>query len=61
MPSVVFLLPAALLKLIPSDTANRGTSLPSSGTKAISNQQCTLQVPADYDPNKEYKLIFGFY
>lgn len=32
-----------------------------SGTKSIGNRQYILQVPANYDSNKPYKLIFGFH
>jgi len=42
-------------------TPGCGKSPPSSGTKTINNRQYILQVPANYDPNKEYKLIFGFH
>jgi poly(3-hydroxybutyrate) depolymerase len=42
-------------------TPGCGKSPPSSGTKTINNRQYVLQVPANYNPNKEYKLIFGFH
>lgn len=44
-----------------ASTAGCGKSPPASGTKNIGSRQYILQVPANYDPNHEYKLIFGFH
>jgi poly(3-hydroxybutyrate) depolymerase len=44
-----------------SATAGCGKSPPASGTKTINGRQYILQVPANYNPNTEYKLIFGFH
>ncbi|EAU84083.1 fungal cellulose binding domain-containing protein [Coprinopsis cinerea okayama7 len=57
-----FLLLAATLQgVIAASTPGCGRSPPSSGTKNIGNRQYILQVPANYDPNRPYKLIFGFH
>lgn len=55
---------APLLVVVPAAlaaTPGCGKSPPSSSAKTINNRQYVLQVPANYDPNKEFKLIFGFH
>lgn len=42
-------------------TAGCGKNPPSSGTKNIGSRQYVLQVPANYNPNREYRLVFGFH
>lgn len=58
---IVAVLSAALLEPASARTAGCGKAPPSSGTRSIGNRQYTLQVPADYDPSREYRLVFGFH
>jgi poly(3-hydroxybutyrate) depolymerase len=58
---VFTLLVAATLDTVTAATAGCGKSPPSSGTKNIGNRQYILQVPSNYSPSREYKLIFGFH
>jgi poly(3-hydroxybutyrate) depolymerase len=51
----------ATLDCVAAKTAGCGKSPPASGTKNIGNRQYILQVPANYNPDREYKLIFGFH
>ncbi|GJC81187.1 putative feruloyl esterase C [Colletotrichum liriopes] len=59
--TIIFLLLSASLQSVMARTAGCGKAPPSSGTKSIGNRRYTLQVPANYDSNKEYMLIFGFH
>ncbi|KZL65497.1 ferulic acid esterase A (fungal cellulose binding domain-containing protein) [Colletotrichum tofieldiae] len=59
--TIIFLLLSASLQSVMARTAGCGKTPPSSGTKSIGNRRYTLQVPANYDSNKEYMLIFGFH
>ncbi|RXW23315.1 hypothetical protein EST38_g2551 [Candolleomyces aberdarensis] len=59
--TVLFIFLAAAFQGAIAGTAGCGRTPPSSGTKSIGNRQYILQVPANYEPNKEYKLIFGFH
>ncbi|PPR04239.1 hypothetical protein CVT24_013322 [Panaeolus cyanescens] len=59
--SLFFLILAASLQTVIAGSAGCGKSPPSSGTKNIGNRQYILQVPANYNPSTEYKLIFTFH
>ncbi|CAG7851104.1 Probable feruloyl esterase C; AltName: Full=Ferulic acid esterase C; Flags: Precursor [Serendipita indica DSM 11827] len=63
--TVFLLLAAATIDGVLARSAGCGKSPPSSGTKSMTvngkTRQYILQVPANYDPNKPYKLIFGFH
>jgi poly(3-hydroxybutyrate) depolymerase len=59
--SILALLVVAVLDCVSAQTAGCGKTPPSSGTKNIGNRQYILQVPANYNPNTQYKLIFGFH
>ncbi|KAF9057896.1 fungal cellulose binding domain-containing protein [Panaeolus papilionaceus] len=59
--SLFFLILAASLQSVIAASAGCGKSPPSSGTKNIGSRQYILQVPANYNPNTPYKLIFGFH
>ncbi|KAF5317980.1 hypothetical protein D9619_012070 [Psilocybe cf. subviscida] len=50
-----------LLQGTVAGTAGCGKSPLASGTRTVSGRQYILQVPSNYDSNKEYKLIFGFH
>ena len=52
---------AASLQGIVAQSSGCGKSPPSSGTKNIGSRQYILQVPANYNSNTRYKLIFGFH
>jgi poly(3-hydroxybutyrate) depolymerase len=54
-------LAATAVDLVTAGTAGCGKAPPSSGVKNIGSRQYTLQVPANYNPNTEYRLIFGFH
>jgi len=55
-----FLLAVALQGALAA-TPGCGRSPPASGTKNIGSRQYILQLPNNYDPTREYKLIFGFH
>ena len=61
--SIIYL--AALLPGVLSKSAGCGKSAIASGTKSMTvngkTRQYVLQVPANYNPNTAYKLIFGFH
>ncbi|RXW21574.1 hypothetical protein EST38_g4267 [Candolleomyces aberdarensis] len=57
----IFFFLAAILQGVVGGTAGCGKTPPASGTKSIGSRQYILQVPANYSPTKEYKLIFGFH
>ena len=63
--SVVAIYLAAILPGVLSKSAGCGKSPPASGTKSMSvngkTRQYVLQVPANYNPNTAYKLIFGYH
>ncbi|PPQ76122.1 hypothetical protein CVT24_003841 [Panaeolus cyanescens] len=59
--SLFFLILAASLQTVIAASAGCGKSPVSSGTKNIGSRQYILQVPANYNPNREYRLIFGFH
>jgi len=59
--SAVFVVLASILQGAIAVTPGCGKAPPASGTKSVGNRQYILQVPANYDSNKEYKLIFGFH
>ncbi|KAF5334787.1 hypothetical protein D9611_012910 [Ephemerocybe angulata] len=53
---------AALHYALGASTPGCGKNPPASGTKTIgSNRQYILQVPANYNTSRPYKLIFGFH
>lgn len=51
----------ATLDCVTAQTSGCGKSPPASGTKNIGSRQYILQVPNNYDPSRQYKLIFGFH
>ncbi|TFK95905.1 fungal cellulose binding domain-containing protein, partial [Pterulicium gracile] len=52
----------AVHSTLAAPSAGCGKNPPSSGTKTIgSNRQYILQVPANYNPSREYRLVFGFH
>jgi poly(3-hydroxybutyrate) depolymerase len=59
--SIIALLIVAVLDCVTAQTAGCGKTPLSSGTRNIGNRQYILQVPANYDPNHQYKLIFGIH
>ncbi|KAM0323170.1 hypothetical protein ACHAQA_009020 [Verticillium albo-atrum] len=59
--SFLLLFLAAASQGVLARTAGCGKNPPSSGTKNIGNRQYILQVPANYNPNREYRLVFGFH
>lgn len=60
--TVWLILLASLHYALGSSTPGCGKAPPSSGTKTIgSNRQYILQVPANYNASRPYKLIFGFH
>ncbi|KAK2744720.1 fungal cellulose binding domain-containing protein [Colletotrichum kahawae] len=64
MASLATILSVVLLTIshvVLAATPGCGKTPPSSGTKSIGNRQYILQVPANYDANKPYKLVFGYW
>ncbi|KFA61236.1 hypothetical protein S40285_08871 [Stachybotrys chlorohalonatus IBT 40285] len=64
MPSfltLAVLLLTASLQTVLAQTPGCGRSPLASGTRTIGNRRYILQVPANYNPNNEYMLIFGFH
>ncbi|KAH6912210.1 fungal cellulose binding domain-containing protein [Coprinopsis sp. MPI-PUGE-AT-0042] len=59
--SLFFLFLAASLQGVIAQSSGCGKSPLSSGTKNIGSRQYILQVPANYNSNTRYKLIFGFH
>lgn len=60
LPKLITAVLAACPAVI-AQTTGCGKTPPASGIKNINGRQYTLQVPANYDVNKKYKLIFGFH
>jgi poly(3-hydroxybutyrate) depolymerase len=52
---------AALSDVGLAQSAGCGRSPPASGTKTINGRQYILQVPNNYNPNNQYRLVFGFH
>jgi len=59
--AIVLLLLSVSLRSVMAATPGCGKAAPASGTKSIGSRRYILQVPANYNPNKEYMLIFGFH
>ncbi|RYP17572.1 hypothetical protein DL765_004427 [Monosporascus sp. GIB2] len=63
--SIALVLLAAIVPNISARSAGCGKSPIASGTKSMTvngkNRQYILQVPANYNPNTAYKLIFGYH
>lgn len=63
--SIALVLLAAVVHSISARSAGCGKSPIASGTKSMTvngkNRQYILQVPANYNPNTAYKLIFGYH
>jgi poly(3-hydroxybutyrate) depolymerase len=59
--SLFFLFLAASLQGVIAQSSGCGKSPLTSGTKNIGSRQYILQVPANYNSNTRYKLIFGFH
>ncbi|RYP74926.1 hypothetical protein DL771_002710 [Monosporascus sp. 5C6A] len=63
--SIALVLLAAIVQNVSARSAGCGKSPIASGTKSMTvngkNRQYILQVPANYNPNTEYKLIFGYH
>ncbi|KAH6912212.1 fungal cellulose binding domain-containing protein [Coprinopsis sp. MPI-PUGE-AT-0042] len=59
--SLFFFLLAAFLQSAVAQSSGCGKSPLASGTRNIGSRQYILQVPANYNSNTRYKLIFGFH
>ncbi|KAF3343332.1 hypothetical protein VD0002_g3963 [Verticillium dahliae] len=61
LATLFLLLLAASVQNVLARTPGCGKTPPSSGTKNIGDRQYILQIPANYNANREYRLVFGFH